>query len=141
RLGPGRVLALVADAIDHAVRVVGHEQRAVCRLRDAGEPADVPPAAVFGTRQEAGRERLELDGLAVLEAYPQHLVPGRGIAVPRASHRDERIAAILVRKLVPGIERELHRRGVRDVKAEGLRALLGPLFERDAVRRLVLRIE
>ena len=70
----------------------------------------------------------------------QHLVAGRRLAVPRAAHGDEGVAAVILREGVAGVERELHRRGVRRVEADRVRRLRAPLVHRDAARRVVLRV-
>jgi hypothetical protein len=71
-------VARVADPVDHAVGVVGQQERAVASHGEAGQAAEVAPGAVLGLHQKPGDERLEADRTAVLEPDAQHLV-ARGL--------------------------------------------------------------
>jgi hypothetical protein len=107
-----RVRGRRSNSPDHAIEVVGDQQRAVGRDDDARR---LPAHRAFrtGVADEPGHEVFVHASRTPVDApHAQELVTGQDGSIPRAMTCDEDVAAILRRKLRPVIECETHRCGV-----------------------------
>src|SRR5258708_28165436 len=83
------LLALVCDAIDHAVSIVAEQQRAILRERHI----DRATPDVFLSGGKADDEVLVFAGrFAILEGETDDLVAGAKRAIPRSMQSDEGVA-------------------------------------------------
>ena len=125
------IVARVRDAVDDAIGVVRHEQRAVLGDRETHGAREVRGATIG---EKAADERLDARRLSPGEADSDYFVARRRLAIPRASHRHERIAHELRRERAARIELELHGRRVSGVSEHHGLTALAPLLLGDATR-------